>query len=558
MMPENYQIQTNFVEQCNVEKALSVLHMSKQELKETFWDKIDHDIADGKISWGGYLTGVKKYLKQVARSGGSLQRSYRFGKFEGGGRLYVEGGGIQTLQGNLRNYLCGEYYYDFDISNCHPCILLQICTEFKLDAPCLKQYVENRQDTLSSSDLSKRDILIAINQDKNQSRRDNPFHNSFIFELERIKPQIIEKIEHLGIKTTNEKNPTSSVVNKYILRFEADVIQTATQYFGASAEVLMFDGIMVNKEFCAPEELGTRLETLNALFTDRFRGLIVFKNKPTNSSIELKEAGHKIEEHDQIKPRFEESHFLTVKPFAYWKKNMEPDGSFSFSQIKENDFKNACEEYQIISFNSRDELAPTSIFKKWIGDPIKRKYESIDFVPYGNEDTCPKHVYNTFQGFEVTKTVDHEKVCTKNFNKLVFNLCNEDVAMGEYLLKYIAHMFQYPNKRTEKIIVLKGWTGTGKDTLFRTLRYLMGTKYVDITESPESLFGNFNDIMDSKLGLFMNELEGADGIKYQEKLKAVACNIKNKVNGKFQKVVEQNNYCMGDLIARALLPERRT
>ena len=30
------------------------------------------------------MTGVKKYLKQVARSGGSLQRSYRFGKFEGG------------------------------------------------------------------------------------------------------------------------------------------------------------------------------------------------------------------------------------------------------------------------------------------------------------------------------------------------------------------------------------------------------------------------------------------------------------------------------------------
>ena len=65
MMPENYQIQTNFV------KALSVVHMSKQELKETFWDKIDHDIADGKLSWGGYLTGVKKYLKQVVRSGGS-------------------------------------------------------------------------------------------------------------------------------------------------------------------------------------------------------------------------------------------------------------------------------------------------------------------------------------------------------------------------------------------------------------------------------------------------------------------------------------------------------
>ena len=50
-------------------------------------------------------------------------------------------------------------------------------------------------------------------------------------------------------------------------------------------------------------------------------------------------------------PRFEGSHFLTTKPFAYWKRNMEPGGSFSFSKIKANDFKDACEECQIISFN---------------------------------------------------------------------------------------------------------------------------------------------------------------------------------------------------------------
>ena len=537
-------IKNTFTEQCNMERAVSVLHMSKQELKETFWDKEDFDVAEEKLGWGVYLTGVKKHMKQVVRAGGEgIERTYRYGKLEGGGRLYVEGGGVQNLQGNMRNYICGQYYYDFDISNCHPCILLHICNQFGLDASCLKQYVENRQDTLSSSDLTKRDILIAINQDKNQNKRDNQFYNSFVFELERNKAQIIKKIEHLGIKTANEKNPLSSIVNKYILRFEGDILQTAIQYFGTSAEVPMFDGVMVNKNFCTPEELDTHLETLNGLFADTYQGLIVFKNKSTDSSVELKEVAVKIVEYDHLKPEFEKSHFITVKPFAYWKKNKEPDGSFSFNQIKENDFKNACEEYQIISFNSRDELTPTSIFKRWMADPTKRKYESIDFLPYGNDDTCPKHVYNTFQGFEVNKIVNHERVCVANFGELIFNLCNEDATTSEYLMKYVAHMFQHPNKRTEKIIVLKGWTGTGKDTLFRTLRYLMGTKHVGITESPESLFGNFNDIMDSKLGLFMNELEGADGIKYQEKLKAAACNIKNLINVKYEKPVEQNNFC---------------
>ena len=42
---------------------------------------------------------------------------------------------------------------------------------------------------------------------------------------------------------------------------------------------------------------------------------------------------------------------VVTKPFAYWKRDMEPGGSFSFSKIKANDFKDACEEYQIISFN---------------------------------------------------------------------------------------------------------------------------------------------------------------------------------------------------------------
>ena len=110
-------------------------------------------------------------------------------------------------------------------------------------------------------------------------------------------------------------------------------------------------------------------------------------------------------------------------------------------------------------------------------------------------------------------------------------------------MNYFAHMLQYPNKRTEKIIVFKGWTGTGKDTLYRTLSQIMGSKYVDITESPDSLFGNFNDFMSSKLGVFLNELEGVDGIKHQEKLKALASNLKNKVNSKFMSRVDENNYC---------------
>ena len=121
--------------------------------------------------------------------------------------MYVEGGGAQTLQGALRNYLCGEYYYDFDIVNCRPCILLHICNKFNIGAMRLRQRARDRQNALSSRDLTKKDILVAMNQDKNKNKRSNDFYNCFIFELEQIKEQVAFRIAHLGIAASNEKKP---------------------------------------------------------------------------------------------------------------------------------------------------------------------------------------------------------------------------------------------------------------------------------------------------------------------------------------------------------------
>ena len=536
-------IKTTFTEKVNLKKAIALQRLSNTEFKSLFWDSGDIDKANNeKWDWAIYFRNIRKYLREVSSNNGTITKNYKFGKLEGGGRLYVENFGIQGFQANLRNYVCGEYYYDFDMKNACPSILLYICDNFKINAPNLDYYVKNRQQVLIENELTKQDIIIAINKDLNRRKRDNDWFNCFIKELERIKPLIHEKIKDLGLVTDNEKNPISSIINKYVLRFESAALQRVIKYFGIHAGIPMFDGIMVDKNFAKEEEIKNHLAKINELFEEEFNGLIQFDIKLTTSDIELPTDEFEVSDYEIVKPKFENNHFLTIKPYAYWKKNKTEDGSYTYNQIKESDFKNACEEYRVIDYDARGNLVTPSIFKKWISDPKKKKYECIDFIPYGKENTCPSYIYNTFEGFEVNKITYNEEVNTDNFDELIYNLCNKDEEMTEYLMKYIAHMFQFPNKRTEKIIVLKGWTGTGKDSLYRTLKYMMGSRHVDITESPEQLFGGFNDITDSKLCIFMNELEGADGIKYQEKLKAVASNLKNKVNSKFEKVVEQNNY----------------
>jgi rubrerythrin len=533
-------IKTTFTEKVNVKKALALCGLANNEIKSLFWNKNEINKMDGsKWSFPSYMLGVRRYLKTVIENQGKITKQYKFGKLEGNGRLFVDGVGIQSLQNKIKNYICGEYYYDIDIKNAHPCILLYICDSFKIEAPNLKDYVKNRNQILSDNELSKVDILIAINTDKNKRKHENDFYNSFIKELDIIKKEILTKIKKLEIKTNNEKNPISSIINKYILRFEGEIIQDAIKFYKEHASVPMFDGLMVYKEVKDP-----KIKDLNKLFK-KYK-YIEFDIKSTDSDIQLVTKDFECEEYKKVKERFEKHHFITIKPYAYWKQNKNPDGSFSYNQIKESDFKNACLEYKYISTNRKGQMEALSIFSEWAGDVNKRKYECIDFIPFGKEDECPPHVYNTFEGFEANKIKTFNRVKTKNFDEMISNLCNEynraDKPMTDYLMNYIAHIFQYPNKRTEKIIVLKGWTGTGKDTLYRTLQRLAGVKYIGITEDCDTLFGQFNNLLDSKLAIFLNEMEGADGIKYQERLKALASNISNKVNNKHDKVMEQNNY----------------
>ena len=186
------------------------------------------------------------------------------------------------------------------------------------------------------------------------------------------------------------------------------------------------------------------------------------------------------------------------------------------------------------------------IFDKWMGDKTKKQYDKIDFVPYGKIHVCPSFIYNTFDGFYAPSLLEGDDpvpVAVDNFKTLIWNLCDENQEMNDYVLHYIAHMFQYPDKLPEEIIVFKSWTGTGKDTLVRTLQRLMGTKYVAITEEPDHIFGQFNETLKSKICVFLNEMEGRHGINYQEKLKGHSTSRHNRVNAKFEKPLIESNRC---------------
>ena len=48
------------------------------------------------------------------------------------------------MWGGFRDYMADGILTDIDIVNCHPCLVLNLCDQFNIDAPNLKSYINNR------------------------------------------------------------------------------------------------------------------------------------------------------------------------------------------------------------------------------------------------------------------------------------------------------------------------------------------------------------------------------------------------------------------------------
>jgi len=536
------EIQSTFTETLNVTRCIEVLNLSKLEIKDNFWEKDAFRHGVEHYEWTAYVHTLKTLLRAAVSKGGQLKQQYKYASGQSDGRLYVKQGGVQSMQHNIRNFLCGEFYYDIDLVNCHCSILLHVCKYESLQSTLLEEYVNDRERILAENNLSKRDILVAMYSDTNRLKKDNEWYNCFIYELKNIKKVLIPIIREMGVTTDNAKNPESSILSRHLCKLESAILQEAIRYFGKHAEVPMFDGVMVRRAFCPPEELTGHLMSLNNQLSEKYHGCIMFLSKSTECDIVLPVVDNSAKEYEAAKLLFEEEHFLTLNPFIFWKRNRTADAGFEFNQLRPEEFKLVCKEHQIIDYKANGDMKVTDIFDTWMRDKTKKCFDKIDFIPYGKIPVCPSYIYNTFDGFHASTLMEnYEPVDVSNFRKMIWNMCDQNQVMNDYIISFLAHMFQFPHKLPEQTVVFKAWTGTGKDTLVRTLQSLMGTKYVGITTEPDHIFGQFNETLKTKICVFLNEMEGRHGVDYQEKMKGHSTATHNRVNAKFEKPIIESN-----------------
>eukprot|EP00967_Tisochrysis_lutea_P041873 scaffold50369_cov28-Tisochrysis_lutea.AAC.1 len=136
---------------------------------------------------------IEKARKRIGKGHGVVE--YRFSKKAGdktefGGRLFANRG-VQGLKGAIRGLLLGRKTTDFDMSNCHPRIIVWLCQKEGIDCRYMAHFIENRQavyDQIGGKD-PKNTVLKAMNT---HDKCPKGFDKDFYQELQHIRARVCE------------------------------------------------------------------------------------------------------------------------------------------------------------------------------------------------------------------------------------------------------------------------------------------------------------------------------------------------------------------------------
>lgn len=99
-------------------------------------------------------------------------------------------------------------------------------------------------------------------------------------------------------------------------------------------------------------------------------------------------------------------------------------------------------------------------------------------------------------------------------------ICDYDVALHNYVIRYLAHMLQYPEEKPGIMIVLLSGQGTGKGTFYRLLDRIWPRTTLQVSDINQ-VVGQFNAALERNYVIYMDEALFAGDKKSFDKLKSL-------------------------------------
>lgn len=274
------------------------------------WEMIDVDFArwivENKDIDKDHRDAVRKVLKKERRKG-FHEVHYKLGKdlkHQDLGRWIAMGGvGLQSLPRDCRAALAQKSYFDVDMRNAQPTLLMQYAAKRGWVHEKLKSFCENREEHISelmealqiSRDEAK-DKLIALMFGGSFDNLTPFFSNELKPEMFQIRKNIMTENQHKYPSMMKKPNPMGSMMSLILQTEERKCLMALDMSLakqGRSMDVLIHDGGLVRKkegETFFPEEILRKAEK-DILEQTEYRVSLVVKELRTSFVRDAEEEG---------------------------------------------------------------------------------------------------------------------------------------------------------------------------------------------------------------------------------------------------------------------------
>lgn len=249
---------------------MSKRNVSKSEMK--LFEKVDIKKLKLLISCKNMNEQIKDQLKSYKKRfvDGYVPVNYSFSKTSfNKGRLYAQNSlSYQSFKRQIRSYLVKDLYYDIDMVNAQPRILVQYCKKHDIECEKLQEYVDNRDHLLKkimkfhncTRNDAKELILrlchlgnYVVGEDLITPGNKMKFVSEFKSELVRIVDEICEIEEELYKQVDKNKetdNKGGSLIAMLCFTLENKCLMAMYDYFtkqNIKVGTLCFDGLLIEQ-----------------------------------------------------------------------------------------------------------------------------------------------------------------------------------------------------------------------------------------------------------------------------------------------------------------------
>jgi len=480
----------------------------------------------------------------------TYDRAFPFGRFQPSNGLCAA-----TMKKSVRSTLFSQKCLDLDIVNAQPSLLLKDLKSTSVDPAAydwLAAYVKNRDafisKTLNMTHSKGKNFIISVclfgqsidnwTQDNGVepdaetedilhtlARRSSRLRDKLLSWIRTNKPDVDELLNNAADFTWNKKKEKKKAEGEqsygrkqlskfswYLQELEVREVWAAMEELRARDVDVMsycYDGFLVSKDHQVKVDVWLKSKRTSEIkwiikewssvlheegFAEPFSA-VTFHSKETFTE----------------KLNYFQSYFCFISHQSLILMETPSSNSsyvlYTISTARAN-FTNLYHEFEV-------EVKGETIMKKkgminyWLEMPDRRQYDTLEFDPDG---VAGPRVYNLWRGFPIERfeLLNGDEYSTAPIHAHMKHLMENNDAGYEYLLKYLAHLVQYPGVKPGVAFLMTGPEGGGKSTFFSLLfQALVGELHMLQTAKADDIVGRFNQVGE-KLVVIWEETSGRD------------------------------------------------